>query len=129
MAHPNEELLRKGYDAFDKGDMDTIASLFADDIVGHFGGKSQIAGDYKGIQEILGALGKLAELSGGTFKETVHDIVVNDRHGVVLADVTAQRDGKTYNQKSVEVYHLEGGKVTEFWAWIEDQDADKAFWG
>lgn len=129
MAHPNEDLLRKGYDAFNAGDIDTVKSLFAPDIVGHFGGKSQLAGDYKGVDEVIGALAKLVELSGGTFKETVHDIVANDTHAVALGEVTAQRDGKTYDQKSVEVYHVNGGKVTEFWDWIEDQDADKDFWG
>ncbi len=28
MAHPNEELIRRGYDAFARGDMDTLRELF-----------------------------------------------------------------------------------------------------
>ena len=36
MAHPNEDLLRRGYDAFGTGDMETLAALLADDIVWHF---------------------------------------------------------------------------------------------
>ena len=34
MAHPNEELLRRGYEAFAAGDMDTVLSIFHPDIVG-----------------------------------------------------------------------------------------------
>ena len=28
MAHPNEELVRRGYEAFAKGDMETLRELF-----------------------------------------------------------------------------------------------------
>jgi ketosteroid isomerase-like protein len=37
MAHPNEDLLRRGYQAFSTGDMDTVLSLMADDIAWHLG--------------------------------------------------------------------------------------------
>ena len=40
MAHPNVDLLNKGYDAFDKGDLDTVRALFAEDIVFHVPGRS-----------------------------------------------------------------------------------------
>src|SRR3954454_24265968 len=70
MAHPNADLLNKGYDAFDKGDMDTIRGLFADDIVFHVPGNSQVSGEYRGTDGVFGFFGKLVELSGGTFKIT-----------------------------------------------------------
>ena len=28
MAHPNEDLVRRGYEAFTKGDMETLRELF-----------------------------------------------------------------------------------------------------
>ena len=33
MAHQNEDLLRQGFEAFSKGDMEGVAALFADDVV------------------------------------------------------------------------------------------------
>ena len=33
MGHPNEDLIRRGYDAFSSGDMDTLRELFHPDIV------------------------------------------------------------------------------------------------
>jgi hypothetical protein len=33
--HPNVELLRKGYAAFDAGDMQTVGAVLADDVVSH----------------------------------------------------------------------------------------------
>jgi ketosteroid isomerase-like protein len=129
MAHPNEELFRKGLDAFAKGDMDTLQSLFADDIVWHVGGNSQLSGDYKGQGEVMGWLGKNAELSGGTIRVEPHDVLANDEHGVALITVTAQRDGKSLRDNAVQVVHVSGGKVTESWLHAGDQQTVDAFWG
>jgi ketosteroid isomerase-like protein len=41
MGHPNEDLIRRGYDAFSRGDMDTLRALFHPDIVWHAPGRSQ----------------------------------------------------------------------------------------
>ena len=128
MAHPNEGLLRRGYEAFAKGDMDTLNELFADDIVWHTPGKSPIAGDYKGKQEVFAFFGKIGELSGGTFKLEIHEVLANDEHGVVLATSRGQRDGKRIEDNSVNVFHLRDGKVTEFWGHPGDQYATDEFW-
>jgi uncharacterized protein len=53
MAHPNEELYRTGFEAFQKGDMDTLKNHLADDIVWHVAGRDPFAGDYKGMGEVL----------------------------------------------------------------------------
>ena len=44
MSHPNEEVLRRGYEAFAKGDLDTVMSIFDEDIVWRPG-----AGPWRGI--------------------------------------------------------------------------------
>jgi ketosteroid isomerase-like protein len=54
MAHPNEELVRRAFDAFTKGDVDTIRELTDQDAVWHTPGRGPLAGDYRGIDEILG---------------------------------------------------------------------------
>ena len=35
MTHPNEELLRKGYEAYERGDGETVESVMADEIEWH----------------------------------------------------------------------------------------------
>ena len=61
MAHPNEDLVRRGYAAFSTGDIATLTELFADDLVWHVGGRSPITGDYKGKEAVLGFFAQLAE--------------------------------------------------------------------
>jgi hypothetical protein len=129
MAHPNEALVRNGYEAFAKGDMQTVNELFADDIVWHVPGKSQLAGDYKGKDQVFDWFAKLINLSGGTFQQEIHDVVANDDHAIVLATLSAEREGARLQDRNVHVLHVRDGKVTEFWGYAEDQYGDDEFWG
>ncbi|MBA2725503.1 MAG: nuclear transport factor 2 family protein [Actinobacteria bacterium] len=128
MAHPNEDLLRRGYEAFGKGDMATIAELFADDVVWHVPGNNPLSGDHEGRDSVLAFFGKSAELSGGTLKLEVHDILANDEHGVALTRGSAQRGGKSLDNNGVQVVHIRDGKVVESWLYAGDQAASDEFW-
>jgi len=128
MAHPNEDLLRRGYTAFAAADLDTVFSLFADDIVWHNGGSNQLSGDLRGHQEIMGFFGKLIELTGGTFRLDLHDVLANDTHGVVLVTAHAERDGQPVSVREANIWHLADGKATEFWVFPEDTaELDRMF--
>jgi uncharacterized protein len=128
MTHPNEDLLRRGYAAFSTGDLDTVFSLFADDMVWHNGGSNQLSGDYRGHEAITGMFGKLIEVTGGTLQLDIHDVLANDTHGTVLVTAHAERDGKPIAVREVNIWHLADGKATEFWVFAEDSaDLDKMF--
>ena len=126
--HPNVELLRKGYAAFGQGDLATVNDLFSDDIVSHIPGTNPLAGDYPGKEQTFGMLGKLLELTGGTFSQDVHGILANDEHGAVMVNASAQRpDGRSWSGRQIHIWHMAGGKATEFWVLNEDQAAADAF--
>jgi ketosteroid isomerase-like protein len=81
MAHPNEDLVREGFAAFGRGDLDALQHQFlAEDIRYHFPGRSPIAGDYEGAAQVVQLFGRLFELSGGTVRIELHDVVANDEH-------------------------------------------------
>jgi uncharacterized protein len=128
MAHPNEELLRQGYEAFAKGDLGTVMSIFDEDIVWHSPGRSPLAGDFKGHQQVQEFFGRLFEVSGGTFRNEIHDILANDEHAVVMVQVRAERSGKSLEAVTCHVWHLRDGKATEFWNLILDPYASDEFW-
>ena len=115
--------------AFGKGDMATVSDLIADDVVWHVGGSSSLSGDYKGKDAVFGFFGKLMEITGGTFKLEVHDILANDDHSVTLVRATAERSGKKLDTKQAHVTHPDSeGRVKEFWAVDEDQSATDEFY-
>ncbi len=129
MAHQNEELLRRGYAAFGTGDLETVFSVFADDIIWHVGGENQLAGDYSGHEAVMGFFGRLIEITGGTFRLDIHDVLANDTHGTVLVTAHGEHDGRTLAMRQVNIWHLANGKATEFWAFAEDSAELDRFFG
>lgn len=129
MAHPNEDLLRKAYDAFNSGDMDTLGELFADDAVFHSPGTSAISGDFKGKDAIFAQFAKVAELSDNTYQAELHDVLANDEHAVALHVGKGQKGGNSYENPEVIVAHIRDGKLTEVWDHVLDQKAEEEFFG
>ena len=66
MGHPNEDLVRKGYEAFANGDMDTLTARSRRRHVAHDPGDNPVSGEHKGQDEVFGMYGELFERSGGT---------------------------------------------------------------
>ena len=128
MAHPNEELVRRGYEAFNNADVETLRQLFADTTIFHEPGRSPISGDYEGIDQVLGFFGSLVERSGGTFRATLHDVVANDEHAIGLHSSDAERDGRRISSPTVLVFHIRDGKLAETWSHHYDQHDFDAFW-
>jgi len=127
--HVNAELFRRGYAAFGAGDLDTVRSLTADDVVWHNPGNNRLSGDYVGIEATIGFFLKLFEESGGTFKLEVHDILANDDHAVALVTASASRGDASFSSRAAHIVHIRDGKLTESWFFGEDQAAADAFWG
>jgi ketosteroid isomerase-like protein len=119
MAHPNEEALRKGYEAFGRGDIETVMGLFTDDIQWHISGENLVAGDYSG---------KLMELSDGTFRVEVHDVLAGDEHAVGIVRLIAERKGESIALNDAQVWHVNNGKFSEFWSCVYDQKTLNEFW-
>jgi uncharacterized protein len=127
MAHPNEERFRQGYDLFGKGDIDTLRKdYFTDDVVWHASGNNALSGDYEGIDAVMESFMKTFQMTGGTFRLDVHDVLANDEHGVVIGNAWAQRDGEDYEWKFTHVVHFRDGKVAESWIMTDEPEKPDA---
>lgn len=127
MAHPNEDLIRRGFDAFAKGDMDTLRDLFDPAVAYHVPGRNPLAGDYNGPDQVLGLFARIFEVSGGTFQAELHDAVVNDEHAVALFIARGQREGATLEDRQVLVSHVRDGRFAEVWVLATDLYAFDTF--
>jgi uncharacterized protein len=100
----NIELIKKGYAAFAAGDVETVMSLFDDNIEWVQPGESAVSGTYHGKGELGQFLARLAEksttvklnrlLADGDLVVALTDVSVGDERGQD-ADVFTIRDGKT----------------------------------
>ncbi len=117
------ERARGDYEAFNRGDVGHVMDQLSEDIVWHVSGHSRLAGERRGKQAVMEFLGELAQITGGSFKLEVHDIVASEDHVIVLARESAERDGQRYENNVVHVAHYDSeGKTKEFWALEEDQE-------
>src|ERR1700738_699832 len=114
-ANENAELVRRGYEAFQKGDLAAFDNILAEDCVWHVPGRGQLAGDKKGRRAVVEYYGKLAELSEGTVPVELHDVLANDEHVTGLHRVSAHRAGTSYETTEVIVFHVQDGRVSEAW--------------
>jgi uncharacterized protein len=123
------EVIRNGFEAFGRGDLDYLRdNVFTEDTVWHVGGRNLLSGDYRG-QEMFDWFGRLFQETGGTFQIQVHDVTTSDDHAVVLTESSAERKGKRLEgSKGLQVHHFVGGKVSESWLTAENQYELDDFW-
>jgi ketosteroid isomerase-like protein len=113
--HSNIEAVRRGYEAFNKGDMDTVAALFSDDVVWHVPGRSALAGDYRGRNAVFSFLGELSERTEGTYHSELHIAVGDDEHVISVDQTTARQGERVYEGQELVVFRFRDGRVEEVW--------------
>ena len=128
MAETNAELLLRSYDAFSKGEVSTALSIMATDITWHVPGRSPLSGDYKGHDDVLDFFGKCMELSDGTIRIDVDQILCDGARAVALCTVSAQRNGQSWSSPEIHVWRVVDGKAVDFHEFQGDQQTEDEFW-
>jgi ketosteroid isomerase-like protein len=119
------QLVRDAFDAFNRGDMKALSDAWTDDFVWHARG-SVFGGDFKGKEAALGAIARYPqELQD--IKLDFHDFVANDKHVVALVNSSFKRNGKTYQDQIVYIFHVnDQGKSSEAWIIADTELAKNA---
>ena len=126
MSGRNQDLVKGIYEAFSGGDVDQVMSRLSDDIQFQVSGRGLVSGNYAGKQGVLEFIGKLMELSEGTFGLEVLDVLANEFRAVALTVETARRNGRTLLNRAVHVWEIGNGKCTSFHGYNEE--AWDEFW-
>ena len=129
MTQPNINVVRQFHTAQQQGDGAAVMDALADNVVWHVPGTNLLSRDYLGKPEVAGFFGKVRELSGGSIRTEVLDVLAGEAFGIALVRVFAEREGKTLDgQFQAFTYRIENGKIAEFWFMVEDRYAVDAFW-
>ena len=118
--HPNVVAYRRTADAFRARDFDAIRSLVAETVVWHVPGRHPMAGEIRGVDELVAWLSRLSEL-GFTLRE--HDVLGNDEHVCALSYMGARRPGVDIEIRVTSVFHFRAGRQVERWMYPEDMAA------
>ena len=125
--HPNVTLTKKGFAAFEAGDIATLNTLFTDDIVWHGAGRSFLGGDFVGKGEVLGVFARVTQ-EADSFRQKVHAVFADDEHAVALVEAEASRGGKNAKMQQVFVFHVSNSRIKEAWVTLHDVYAADEFW-
>ena len=126
--HPNEEVVRRLFLAFETNDTTMIDALLADDVVWNAPGRGVNSGRRSGKHELFAGMGRLAELTGGTLRGEIHDVLASDNHAVVLQTTRGKREGHgSLEDREAIVLHVRDGRIVEVWEHPGDVYAMDAF--
>lgn len=122
------EIVRRGYQAFNTGDVETLRGLLSIDVIQHVPGASQLTGDYKGIDAVLEYYGRIGELTDGTARAHLVD-VHSDGHGHAVSShvLSATRKGTTLVTRGSILFTFIGEKATDLLELHADTPAFDAF--
>ena len=121
--HPNAAVIRSAYEAISKGDMPAVAELLDDDIT-WYESTAGMEDVYHGRDQVLAFLGQVFQQVGMQMSVSIHDILANDDHVVILHESTLTVGDRTHTGQYADVYHLRDGKITAHWHLAVDPKAD-----
>ncbi|MGN6474862.1 MAG: nuclear transport factor 2 family protein [Mycobacteriales bacterium] len=122
------QLVEKGYRAFAAGDIATVLEIFSEDIRWHIPGRSPISGNFTGHEGVLDFFGRCMELSAGTLRIEVDEVLAEGDRVVMLVTVSAERNGQQWSSPEVHVWRVSDGRAVEFREFQGDQQTEDAFW-
>ncbi|HXE98752.1 MAG TPA: nuclear transport factor 2 family protein [Solirubrobacterales bacterium] len=128
-ADENVAIVRRGYEAFNTGDIETLTEVFDESIVWHLPGRSSMAKDYHGRDATLAYFGQIGQETGGTFQAELQQLFAGDDGRVIgLQRSTAERNGKRLDVGNCIVFELNDGKVVDGREHFNDLYAWDEFW-
>lgn len=127
--HETERVVRAAVVAITTGDVEALPRYLADEIAVHVPGTNQLSGDYKGKGEFFdGFLGTLMSLTDGQVVLEAHDILGSEHHAAGIYTWRVIRDGRTFEWRQANVYHVTDGQIVEAWQHPFDFERWNEFW-
>jgi ketosteroid isomerase-like protein len=124
--HDNVELIRRGFEAFNRADVAALSTLISSDAVQHMpGGPNTFAGDHIGRDAILAMYGEMGAETGGTFGADLQDVKADGADRVVAQYLArGDRHGKSLGTRHTITFAMTNGTATD----ITDTTVDEAAW-
>jgi uncharacterized protein len=130
--HPNARLIRDFHDRQNRfyagGDQGPVDAMLTDDVTWHVPGRSAIAGDYRGRDEVLRYFARRRELANATFRIDVRGVLADDERAVILAGGEVEYGGEMLSWGTVAIFRVVEGRIAECWMVPHDQDAFDEIW-
>lgn len=126
----NIDIARTYIKAAQTGDQATLGSIISPDVIWHQPGDNQFSGTHRGMANVGPMLGKMMEVSNGTFAITRADhYMVNGDWVAITLEFAGEARGIKLKQPGVDLIRIDSGKIVEVRLFSSDQAQEDSFWG
>lgn len=101
------ELHRRQGEMYAGGSIDAVVELLADDIVWHVPGKSPIAGDHRGIKQVIDYFGRRRRLANATMRMHPGEVLSEGDAVAQFVEGTAVLGGEQVSWRTVGIYRVD----------------------
>jgi len=126
--HPNVERTREVFDAFLRRDGIVVGRMIDDNTVWRVPGRSRMAGEHRGRQEIFDFLRQTGRLTDGTYRADLRYVVGDDEHVVAMYRATGRRGDRTLDIDQLLIFRYRGDVWADVLAVPSDLYAFDEFW-
>ena len=106
MANVTADHVRNAYKALGTGDRELCSEFWAEDMVWEVPGHNQLSGWKYGLDEFLGFMKKVGELSGGSFRMEQITILVNNDYSCDVTNNQGTRANDHNRKLNIDVAHV-----------------------
>jgi ketosteroid isomerase-like protein len=129
LDHPNSIKVRELVGALQRGDFEAVIGSYTEDAVYRVGGNNLLSGNFHGHQEMTEFFTKLGQLTDGSLKIELTDVMADDHHAVLFWTLTAERQSKRLDATGTMAFkNNDEGKFTDSWFLYSDQRAYDEFY-
>nr|WP_315220484.1 nuclear transport factor 2 family protein [uncultured Duganella sp.] len=116
--------------AVQTGDQATLGGIISPDVIWHQPGSNQFSGTHRGMAAVGPMLGKMMEVSKGTFAITRADhYMANGDWVAITIEFAGEANGIELRQPGIDLVRIAGGKIVEVRLFSGDQAQEDLFWG
>lgn len=126
----NIDIAKTYIKAVQTGDQAALGNIISPDVVWHQPGNNRFSGVLRGIGEVGSMLGKMMEVSNGTFAITKADHFMANGDWVAIAlEFSGEANGIKLSQPGVDLMRIDGGKIVEMRLFSSNQEEEDQLWG
>lgn len=120
------DVVHSMYQCFKSGDMEKLRNeIFAEDLIWHLPGRSPIAGDKNGMNEVLGFFGSLRKLGLAVTPEGM--TALGDEKVAEFYHATGSANGVELMAYNCNLYTVRDNRIVEVQVFMSDQYGYDAF--
>lgn len=125
-----EELHRRQGEMYAGGSIDAVVALLAEDIVWHVPGRSPIAGDHRGIEQVIDYFERRRRLANATMRMHPGEVIAEGDAVAQFVEGTAVLGGEQVSWQTIGIYRvdIEHRWIREVWLVSLDSELFDKMW-